>query len=138
MTTYEIAWGVDDSQPTGQPVRLVNSAAELDTVFDEIAADGQHMVTIYPANGDLNGPSLQVGIGHPKRGFVLWLGPDMGYGFDPALEPLDEELTFDYGGEPTDYAPDRTRVTAEQARQAAHEFVATGERTRSVAWEVEQ
>lgn len=74
MTTYEIAWGVDDSQPTGQPVRLVSSAAELDAVFDEIAAGGQYMVTIYPANGDPDGPSLQVGIGHPKRGFVLWLG----------------------------------------------------------------
>jgi hypothetical protein len=136
MTTYEIAWGVDDAQPTGQPVRLVNSGAELDAVFNEIAASGPHMVTVYPADGDPDGPSLQVGIGHPRRGFALWLGPDGGYGFDPALDPLDEELTFDYGGEPTDYGSYRTRLTAEQARHVAHEFVTTGERPRSVAWEV--
>jgi len=133
MTTYEIAWGLDETEPTGQPVRQVQSAAELDAVLDEISATEQFMVTIYPVGGEPDGPSMQIGIGHPQRGFVLWLGSDPGYAVDLDNEPLGEDLTFDYGGEPTDYGPARTRVSSEQVRQAVREFVATGARPRFAA-----
>lgn len=74
---------------------------------------------------------LQIGVGHPERGFVYYTGhttAESGYAVDPELEPVVGEIGFDYGGQWTGYAPAKTRVTPTRVRQLARDYVETGKR----------
>ncbi|MGA8115901.1 MAG: Imm1 family immunity protein [Actinocatenispora sp.] len=138
MTTFTVAWGRDDTQPDGQHSVQVSTVAELDDVLDRIEATGAAFaVDIYRTDDPHEIPyGLQLGVGHQHRPFLLYAGdaPAGGLGVDTAVEEWPEDIEFDTGGEPTGYGPDRTRVTAEQARHAAGEYVTTGRRPTTGTW----
>lgn len=136
MTVYQVQWG------RGEPV-TVASVEELDAVLDEVAGmtgDGNApfavSITEDEDGADPFGPvGLQVGFGHPSRGFVFWTGDEEGgYGREPGIGPHREGIGFDLGGQWTEYHPDETRVTPETARQAARHYVETGQRPTGIDW----
>src|SRR5262249_22582825 len=61
------------------------------------------------------------------------VGPG-GDGTQPGIEPWPEDINFDYGGTPTDYHPEETRVRSETARQAAPEYVRSGQPAGGPVW----
>jgi hypothetical protein len=138
--TYVVTWSRDKRQP-------VASVAQLDAVLDEIASrSGRYSVGIYRPE-DLDNPvppweepphgALELGVGDPDRSFVVFVGAGGGVGTDPGMPPWPDgapDIAFDYGGDPVFCGPDRARVRPETARQAAREFVATGQRPTCLAW----
>lgn len=143
--TYIVVWGRGNR-------RQVSTVAELDAALDEAAEAGTpRVVGIYPPerfNDDTSPwdeelpPSLEIGVGHPDRSFVLWLGPQGGIGVDPAVAPWPNgasDIAFDYGGDPVFCGPDRAQVTPTAARTAAQEFIASGgNRPTSLNWHAEK
>lgn len=136
--SYRLYWGRGNQ-------RTVTTIEDLDQVLDEIA--GQRgkggvpfMVDVLPAvdaDDPTELPGLQLGIGHPDRAFVFYTDPDvslLGYGHEPDLAEWDTDLSFDYGGTVTDYEPYKTRVTPTTVREAAREYVRTGQRPTCVTW----
>jgi hypothetical protein len=135
--TYLIGWGRDDSQPTGQHETAINTVDELDAVLDRIEQAGiPQLVDISPADDEHDVPyGLQIGIGPVERSFAVYIGdPAGGAGYDPQLPPAATSIRFDSGGEPTDYSPDQLRLTPDQVRQVAREYVHTGHRPSSISW----
>ncbi|MFC6016105.1 Imm1 family immunity protein [Plantactinospora solaniradicis] len=128
--------------------RTVDGIAELDAVLADLAAISARpqVVGLYPPRflepdfslDELLGlPSLQLGIGHPARGFLLWLGPGHGLGYEVELPPWPSgvrEIEFDHGGEPVYCGPYRAAVTPAAVRDAALEYAATGARPGRVLW----
>ena len=130
--TYLVTWGSDGE-------RTVSTAEELSTVLDEVAPRrGKHgapyLVGVYLDDGEEFPPGVEVGLGHPDRAFVFNLGPGGGYGYEPGLDAWPEDIVFDVGGQTADYHPDQTRLTPQAARQAALEYVRTGQRPTCVEW----
>lgn len=135
--TYRIIW-------TGNN-RVVSSVAEVDAALDEAAtasvASLPVVVTVLPAGSEHLSPfdddfpdSLEVGIGHPDRGFVRWMGDGGGYGYEPGLSPGPDGLRFDYGGQPVFPEPDELRVTPVATLQAVRDFISTGTRPAHLLW----
>lgn len=128
--------------------RAVDGVAELDAILADLTAlpVGPQVVGLYPPRflepdfslSELPGlPSLQLGIGHPTRGFLLWLGPGHGLGYESELPPWPagvREIEFDYGGEPVHCDPHRAAVSPATVRDAALEYAATGTRPTCVRW----
>jgi hypothetical protein len=116
----------------------VADARELDALLDALTeqaeVSGPVVVGIYRQDGT-HWFGMDVGIGHPERSFLFATGDDGGYGFEPGLEPWPEDISFDYGGTPTDYHPEETRVRSVTARRAARELVTTGRLPGCVQWE---
>ncbi|GAA3781267.1 hypothetical protein GCM10022225_82070 [Plantactinospora mayteni] len=83
--------------------------------------------------------AIMIGIGHPERSFVDWLdrsqphGSGNRYATDPDLPPASEAIAFDFYGDWTEMPPERTRITPERAREAAREYLRTGQQP-SLAW----
>ncbi|MGA8112621.1 MAG: Imm1 family immunity protein [Actinocatenispora sp.] len=133
--TYLVHWGRDNE-------RTVSTVEELDAALDE--AEGQrgddgssYLVDIVDQDDPDLMLGLQIGVGHPDRGFVFYSGltaAETGYAADPYLPALGGEIGFDYGGQWTGYEPAKTRLTPSQVRRAARDYVATGRRPTSVAW----
>jgi hypothetical protein len=116
---------------------VVNDTDELDAVLDRIARAGiPQLVDISPLDDTHSVPyGLQIGVGTADRSFAIYIGqPAGGVGYDPDLSPPPASTRFDAGGEPTDYHPEQLRLTPEQVRQAAREYVATGQRPTNVSW----
>ncbi|WP_018253010.1 Imm1 family immunity protein [Salinispora mooreana] len=142
--SYVVTWGRGNRRPG-------STIAEVDTALNDAAASGvPQVVGIYPPQhlaGDASPwdaplpPALQIGVGHPDRSFVLWLGPEGGIGVEAGAPPWPDgtpDIAFDYGGDAVFAGPDRARVTPDTARQAAREFVRTGQRPTCVQWTNEQ
>lgn len=137
--TYVVDWGRDDNET---PVSTVD---ELDAVLDQIgqqaAQHGPIAVDVFP-DDDQDGTEpdyvpygLEIGIGYPDRSYVSYTGePASGFAYDPDLPPLEDTRTYNYGGEPAWYDPEHTRITPQQARDAAREYVRTGQRPACVRW----
>lgn len=138
--TYVVTWGRGER-------RTVSTVAELDAALDEATEPGvPRVVGIYPPehlNDDASPwdeplPSaLQIGVGHPDRAFVLWLGPDGGIGVEATAEPWPDgtaDIAFDYGGDAVFVGADRGRVSPAIAQAAAREFVTTGRRPSGLDW----
>lgn len=133
--SFRVAWG-----RTGE--RGVVGVEDLDRVLDEIGAAGRpQVVSIYPPGYVEESESspwdepprdvLEIGIGHPDRGFVVWLGEQGGLGAEREVPPwpaASHDIAFDYGGDPVFCGPERASVTPGKARQAAREFIASGGR----------
>lgn len=127
--------------------RTVATVAEVDAALDDIAAQAAVavlpiVVTVLPAGSehlspfDENFPDcLEVGLGHPDRAFVRWMGDGGGYGYDPDLQPGPTGLRFDYGGQPVYPEPQELRVKPLHARRAVKEFIATGKRPTHLHWQ---
>jgi hypothetical protein len=138
--TYIVTWGRSQR-------RTVATTDDLDAVLDEITATGvPTSVGIYPPDeldkaaspwDDPPKSAIEVGIGHPDRSFIIWLGPDGGIATDPTAPPwptTTADIAFDYGGDLVFCGPDRAAVTPETARTVAREYVRTGTRPRAVIW----
>ena len=141
--THIVTWGRDRR-------RTVSTVDELDATLDEIAATGTPVsVGIYPPDeldkntspwDDPPSSALEIGLGHPDRSFVIWLGLDAATATAPTAGPWPDgapDITFDYGGDAVFTGPDRARVTPAAAREAAREYVQTGQRPTCVEWTTE-
>ncbi|MET8042464.1 Imm1 family immunity protein [Micromonospora sp. NPDC005215] len=127
--------------------RTVATVAEVDIALDGIAAQAadavrSFVVTVLPAGSehlssfDEDFPDcLEVGLGHPDRAFVRWMGDGGGYGYKPYREPGPTELRFDYGGHPVYPEPNELRVSPIHARRAGTEFIATCKRPTHLHWQ---
>lgn len=120
---------------------LVGDATELDAVLDQVTtaaagSDHPHVVSIYPTEHDGDWPpTLQVGLGHPHRAAAHWISAtNAGTGYDPAIPPWPQPISFDLGGVATELPPDDTRLTPDTARQAAREYVRTGAQPICLVW----
>ncbi len=133
---FMIEWGLD--RATGQcHEQPVSSVEELEAALRGIAAergrgDAPYVVTVYPVDADHEG--LQVGVGHPDRGFVLFVSEGGGYGVEPGVDGWPEAIGWDYNGQLTDYKPAWTRVRPEAVRQAALQYIRTGQRPGNLRW----
>ncbi|BFU43133.1 Imm1 family immunity protein [Krasilnikovia sp. MM14-A1004] len=133
--TIEIQWD------NGEKTASVSSATELDEVLNRIEAQrgptGLHFVVDITKNEEHRGMpvGLHMSVGHPDRARVFWIGPGDGVGYEPGVTAWDgKPIEFDYGHLPTEEDPNCLRVTPVKAREAARQFVETGERPTCLAW----
>lgn len=140
--TFTVAWGLDESLPDRQPRVEVSSSVELDTVLDRIESEEEDptSVDIFRTGHGKNGTFIQIGVGHPDHSFVVFLDakdadPDLSAtGKEPGHVPPSEPIGFDFGGEFVYCGNDRAMVSPKVTREAAHEFIRTGERPTSLEW----
>jgi hypothetical protein len=126
-------------------METVQTVEELDTVLDRIerqrGTDGLPFVVDITDDREFVGfpVGLHMSIGGQHRAKVFWNGTPAGgsgIGVEPGVSPWDgEPIAFDYGGMPTEETPDTLRVTPKAARQAAREFIETGQRPTCLTWE---
>jgi len=137
-------WSCPDARWSAQILRLANSpVAELDAVFDRVERErGDTGLPFKVDIGDGSGDEdvsygLVVGLGHAKRSSLMWIGPPRGgMGVEVGVPAWDgEAIAFEYGGLPTEETAETLRVTPATAREAARQYVSTGERPTCVAWE---
>ena len=135
MTTFEVQWD------NGRRAVSVETVEGLDAVLDEIEQQrgpGGHAFVVDITNGEYRGKNpigLHMSVGHSLRARVFWIGPGDGIGYEPEVTPWDgEPIAFDYGHLPTEEEPECLRVTPAKAREAAREFVATGQRPACLSW----
>jgi hypothetical protein len=137
VTTYTVAWGWDDTDPSGQNTILVRTVEEMDAALDRIAAlaaadDEPRWLNVYEGLWAKGEPATSDGFqmlwGHPERAALTWLGDDPAVAYDPSLPEWPEPIGHDQG---LAY-PWRTRVTPEQAREAVREWLRTRERPTNV------
>ena len=138
MNTYSVEWGGWDDLGRA----TVSNVADLDAVLDQVATDAEgHPYKIGIFADGVTFDSLPVGVevvvGLSDRSSVLYLGPEgANIGYDPTLPAWENGLVWvNANGVPTDYDADRLRLTPEQAREAAREFVRTGKRPTNVQWD---
>jgi hypothetical protein len=129
--TYTVSTGRNEPQKVANADEL---DALLDALTEQAQVSGPVVVGIYRQDG-AHWSGMDIGIGHPERSFLFATGDAGGYGFEPGLEPWPEDISFDYGGTPTDYHPEETRVRPATARRAARDLVTTGRLPGSVEWE---
>jgi hypothetical protein len=137
VTTYTVAWGWDDEDPSGQNTIQVRTVEELDAALARIAGlaatDGvPRWLDIYEgvwAEGDPTTPyGFQMMWGHPARAALTWLGDDPAVACDASLPEWPEPIGHDQ-----DQAhPWRTRVTPAQAQEAVRHYIRTGGRPTNV------
>jgi hypothetical protein len=128
--------------------RMVADSDELVAALEGIEAQTvcglAYAVTIMPECAEALSPfdddfpgGLQIGVGHPERSFVYWLGDGGGTAVEPGLPSGPDGVRFDYGGQPIFPAPEELRVRAVTAREMAREYVQTGQRPEGVGWELD-
>lgn len=141
--SYLVSWdGPSAQEPDRGEEVAVDTITDLDTVLEQIAvqaaADG------VPYAVQLHQPghhgAIMIGVGHPDRSFIDWLdrsqshGTGDRFGIDPGLPPINEAIGFDVYGSWSELPPARTRITVQNARAAAHEYLQTGQRPTIVEW----
>jgi hypothetical protein len=121
--TYTIGWSYGSAR--------VETAEETGAVLDRVATDPRGPLLMHVAPGDDNGSLMELVWGHPDRAMVMYADNDQGgWGVDPSLPPLAEDLDYNYGS----VEPARTRVTAAAARKAVQEYVTTGKQPTNLSW----
>jgi hypothetical protein len=140
VSIFRIEWGGWDDDGEAS----VSAVAELDAVLDRVEAsrdnDGYPFKVGIFAEGIRHGPlpvGVEITLGHPERASVFYVGPDgTASAYDPDTPPWSSgPVWFNANGVPTDYGPDRLRLTPKQAREAAREFVRTGKRPGNARWQ---
>jgi hypothetical protein len=130
---FVVSWGRG-----GQ--REITAAQELDPLLEEAAeqarTSGPVVVSIY-RHDDGHWVGMDIGVGHPERSFAFYNDTGGGYGFEASLELWADDIVFDYGGAPTEYHAEETRVRPAAALHAAREYVATGRRLTCLLWSEE-
>jgi hypothetical protein len=141
--SYTVSWdGPSAEEPNRGHEVQVSTAAELDAVLDQVAAQASSEEVPYAVQIHQPGQhgAVMIGIGHPDRSFIDWLdrsephGTANRYGVESGLAPVAEPIGFDFYGDWTDMPPARTRITPSAAREAAREYVCTGQRPTTVEW----
>jgi hypothetical protein len=137
VTTFDVTWG---SNTTGGQDKIA-MVEQLDQVLDSVAVSPgglPYNVAIVIPDGSRYPVMLEIGIGHAERSFTYWVGlgdDDAAWAFQPELAPV-EGIVIDYAGQATEVWPERSRVSAQAAREAARRFVATdGRRPDNVSWD---
>lgn len=125
--TIRVRWGRHNDT-------TVEDAEALRYLLDVISAqrgeaDTGYVVQVTRGDGKDGVEWMNIGVGE-QRSFLFWTVGG-GWAGQPDIEPLTEDLWFDYGGVPTDYEPEQTRVLPEVAREAAVEYAATGTLTKA-------
>lgn len=115
--SVRVQWGRQGNEVVGSP-------EELGSLLDRIAVergeeDAGYRVSISRGEDDW----LEIGLGE-RRSVVFWTGG--GWGGQPDVEPLEDDVWFDVGGVPTEAEPVQTRVMPEVACAAAVEYATTG------------
>ena len=133
---YTVEWSINP-ETGGCHERQVFTGGELDELLDRIERDrGQGaspvVVTLYRPDEDSAG--LQIGIGHPYRGFALMIEHGGGYAHQLDLPEFLGPVDFDYNGQLTSYRPDQLRITPAEARNAAGKYLSTGQRPTNLLW----
>ncbi|MFC6022805.1 Imm1 family immunity protein [Plantactinospora solaniradicis] len=136
MSRYIVTWGLDEQADDTYRV-IVGNVDELDRVLDTIERtsdddNAAYVVTILAEDDPDAHRAIQIGVGRSDRGFLLYLGEDGGYGYEPGLSPWPETVVFDYNGEATEYKPARTRITPAVVRAAARGYL-TATRPQTIA-----
>jgi hypothetical protein len=137
---YLVLWGSDKEYQ-------VSSVAELDEFLDQVTKLGEpYVVGVYPPdyrNSDTSpwddppAGGLELGVGHPERSFLFWHGEGGGWGHEPDLPPLadhEADIEFRHFNEVMYCGGERGRVRPATARQAARQYVETGQRPTAVEW----
>ena len=136
MTIYTLEWSLNPGTG-GCYERQVTTGDELDQFLNRIERDHRQsapvVVTLYRPDEASEG--LQIGIGHPDRGFAFMIESGGGYAYQPDLPEVSLPVDFDYNGQLTSYRPDQLRITPAQARTAAGEYLSTGQRPTSLLWD---
>ncbi|HWE88064.1 MAG TPA: Imm1 family immunity protein [Pseudonocardiaceae bacterium] len=123
--------------PENDDPTIVHTAAELDAVLDEIAGwDGPNIVELL-IDGDPGRAILDVGMDTKNnRGTLYYSGEPHRRGcFSRGTAVSDTEILYYYMDSDTEYPAD-AEIPLAIARQAAHEYMATGgRRPTCVAWQ---
>ncbi|MBT8225510.1 MAG: hypothetical protein KJO75_08435 [Dactylosporangium sp.] len=135
MTTYTIAWGWDETNPSGQHTIPVHTDADVHAALDQIAAqDGVCRIDVYQGTWREGEPTPPYGMqamwGHPERTALAWLGQDPGHAVDPILPEWPEAIAHDQD----EAAPSHTRLNLASTRSAICEYVRTGAKPTAVTW----
>jgi hypothetical protein len=140
--SYTVSWdGPSAEEPDRGNEVPVSTVRELDLVLDRVNAQAAAENLPYAVQIHQPGQhgAIMIGIGHPERSFVDWLdrsqphGGGNRYATDPDLPPASEAIAFDFYGDWTEMPPERTRISPERAREAAREYLRTGQQP-SFAW----
>lgn len=137
---YTVAWGRNDTDPSGQNTITVSTPDQADAALDHVARlaaadDCPRMVHIYEGtwHGGDETPrtSMQIVWGHPERASLTWLADnDAGWAQDPSLPPWPEPIGYDQD----EIEPHHTRLTPAAVREAVRRYVITGQRPSVAAW----
>src|SRR2546421_9896279 len=109
---YTLHWGRDNARRISSVADLEGLLSFLTTVRGREGAP--HGVDLMPAGAA--GGGLQIGVGHPHRGFVVWLDADANHSIVPghggsgtgdALDPWPEPVRLACGAGRTDLQPAR-------------------------------
>jgi hypothetical protein len=128
MSGYEATWA-------GAGHATVDGPEQVDAVLSPLHDSGRPVVVDvlrYQDGTPVDG--VQIGVGHPERSFVLWIGEQGGYAAQAGVGPWGDDIEFAHGGEPTAYHPEETRITPEAAFALVREVVDTGRRPAGVEW----
>jgi hypothetical protein len=138
--TYTVAWGLNDTDPSGQNTITVSTVEDADAALDHLAAlaaaDGRpRMLHIYKGTwhqgDDTPRTSMQIVWGHPDRASLTWLADDdAGRAQDANLTPWPEPI----GHDQDEIEPHHTRLTPATVREAVRQYVATGKRPTCTDW----
>ena len=132
----------------GQPYVTVDTTEDLDRILHAIhleaaQRDLPQQVDIWAGSWppphdqaqEPPDPMLQVLVGHPDRGSVLWLGPtDCWVAVEPTLPPPAQPLLYDRGGQGDELPPDYARLQPATVTDVLHTFLTNGQRSDRVTW----
>jgi hypothetical protein len=134
--SYTVSWdGPSAEEPERGNEVAVPTIQDLDLLLERVhtQATAENLPYAVQIHKPGQHGAIMIGIGHPDRSFVDRLdrsqphGSGNRYATDPDLAPAPEAIAFDFYGDWTEMPPERTRITPERARQAAREYLRTGQ-----------
>jgi hypothetical protein len=107
-----------------------------ENIITHLLPEGARL-TVYVKDPAAPQGALELGVGHPTRSFLLFIGDGGGEATQADMPPWPDgqpDIAFDYGGEPVFCGPERACITPAAARRAARSFIMTGNRPTGVRW----
>lgn len=139
--SYSVSWdGPSARDPHRGRKATVSTETELDAVLDQVAVESaaKGIAFAVQINRAASPGAVMIGVGDPGRSFVDWL-MDKGhrlYGHEPGVAAGADPVAYDVYGNFHEHPPEQSRVTPAVAREAAREYVRTGQRPTCVSWGV--